>query len=376
MLVEDDFTKVTISKKAVSGENELEGATIQVLDSKGNVVTTVKGERLEWVSGTEPKVIEGLKAGEKYTLKETVAPDGYTIASTIDFTIDENGNVTAGEKQVDDGIILIEDAKTVVKVSKVEIAGGPELEGATIQVLEGGKVVEIDGKKVEWVSAVDDETTTDVNEAIHEIVGLKTGVEYTLRETVAPEGYAIATDTTFTIDETGKVITTGTMTEGGVILVEDALTKVSVSKVAVGGGEEIAGAQIQLMQKKADSDELEVVKLGGDDVAWTSAADDKSTPAVNEGVHDIVGLKPGDYVLRETVAPAGYAIATDIAFTLNADGTVTTTARTSDSGAILVEDDLTTVSISKVDIADGFEVAGAKMQVLYRNEDDEEGRTW
>ena len=49
----------------------------------------------EWTSGTEAHEIEGLKTNEEYTLKETVAPDGYTIASETTFTIDETGKVAA-----------------------------------------------------------------------------------------------------------------------------------------------------------------------------------------------------------------------------------------------------------------------------------------
>ena len=93
-----------------------------------------------------------------------------------------------------------------MKVSKTDIADGKELEGATIQILDqDGNVVE------EWVSGKEP----------HQINNLKPGVEYTLRETVAPEGYDITTDITFTIDEEGKVITKAKVTKDGVVLVED-----------------------------------------------------------------------------------------------------------------------------------------------------------
>ena len=83
--------------------------------------------------------IEGLKTGEEYTLKETVAPDGYTIASQTTFTIDETGKVTSTGTITEDGVMLVEDAKTKVKVSKTDIADGKELEGATIQILKSLK---------------------------------------------------------------------------------------------------------------------------------------------------------------------------------------------------------------------------------------------
>ena len=93
-----------------------------------------------------------------------------------------------------------------MKISKVDVADGKELEGAKIQLLENGSVID------EWVSGKEP----------HEIVGLKTGVEYVLRETVAPNGYEITTDITFTIDQNGKINTTAKVTDDGIILIEDS----------------------------------------------------------------------------------------------------------------------------------------------------------
>ena len=62
-----------------------------------------------------------------------------------------------------------------------------------------------------------DQEWDSTNEA-KEITGLETGKTYTLRETVAPAGYAITTDTTFTIAEDGTVTASGQTTtdENGV----------------------------------------------------------------------------------------------------------------------------------------------------------------
>ena len=328
ILIEDAKTKVSVSKVDIADGEEIEGATIKVIDSKGETVE-------EWVSGDKPHTIEGLKTGEEYTLRETVAPEGYTIATDTKFTIDEKGNVKSDGSVTEDGILLVEDAKTSVKVSKVDIADGKELPGATIQVLdEDGKVVEIDGQKVEWVST----------DEAHEIVGLKTGEEYTLRETVAPDGYTIATDTTFTIDETGKVTTTGTMTEDGVILIEDAKTKISVSKVDIADGKEVEGATIKVIDSKGETVE-----------EWVSG--DKP--------HTIEGLKAGEeYTLRETVAPEGYTVATDTKFSVDENGKVTSSGSVTEDGILLVEDAKTSVTVSKVDIADGEELPGATIQII------------
>ena len=86
--MKDDTTKVKISKRDITTQNELPGATLQIIDEKGNIIE-------EWVSTNEPYFIEGkLIAGKTYTLREITAPDGYEIANDVKFTVDEKGNVT------------------------------------------------------------------------------------------------------------------------------------------------------------------------------------------------------------------------------------------------------------------------------------------
>ena len=83
----DDTTKVEISKLDITNDEELVGATLQIIAEDGVVVE-------EWVSYEHPHFIEAqLIAGKTYTLKETIAPDGYTIANSIDFTVNEDGTV-------------------------------------------------------------------------------------------------------------------------------------------------------------------------------------------------------------------------------------------------------------------------------------------
>ena len=191
---------VKVSKTDVANGKELEGAKIQIIDKDGKVVA-------EWTSTKKAHEVTGLKTGETYTLHEEVAPDGYTIAADTKFTIDESGKVTSTGTITKDGVLLVEDSMTSVKVSKVDVADGKELEGAKIQILDDkGKVV------AEWTSG----------KQPHVVKGLKTGVKYTLHEVVAPNGYEITADTTFTIDKYGNVTSSGTITKDGVLLIEDA----------------------------------------------------------------------------------------------------------------------------------------------------------
>lgn len=91
------ITEVEISKVAISGGEELAGASLTVKDKDGNVAET-------WISGEEAHVITGLTAGETYTLIEESAPDGYQIAEPIEFTVSSDGTVKKVE-MIDEPIV-------------------------------------------------------------------------------------------------------------------------------------------------------------------------------------------------------------------------------------------------------------------------------
>ena len=82
----DEITRVEVSKQDITTNKELPGATLVVKDKDGNVLD-------EWVSTSEPHIIRNLIVGETYTLSETIAPDGYKIAQSIDFKIKDTGEV-------------------------------------------------------------------------------------------------------------------------------------------------------------------------------------------------------------------------------------------------------------------------------------------
>ena len=82
----DEVTRVEVSKQDITTNKELPGASLVVKDKDGNVID-------EWVSTTEPHIIKNLTVGETYTLEETIAPDGYKIAQSINFEIKDTGEV-------------------------------------------------------------------------------------------------------------------------------------------------------------------------------------------------------------------------------------------------------------------------------------------
>ena len=52
-------------------------------------------------------MIKGLYVGKTYTLTETIAPDGYQVAQSIEFTVDDTGDIQRVE-MYDDLLILPE----------------------------------------------------------------------------------------------------------------------------------------------------------------------------------------------------------------------------------------------------------------------------
>lgn len=180
--IENETTCIEISKTDITGEEELVGAKLTVIDENNEVVDS-------WTSTEKTHKIEGLIVGKTYILREEIAPDGYVKASEIKFTI-KNTNEIQKVTMID----------KIVEMTKEDI-GGKEVEGAEL------KVVDKDGKIVDsWIST---------NEA-HRIKGLIEGESYTLYEDYAPDGYVISNEVTFTVTtekETQKVLMTDKIVE-------------------------------------------------------------------------------------------------------------------------------------------------------------------
>ena len=179
---------VEISKRDVYG-NELVGAEMVLENADGEIID-------EWISDGTNHIVTELPAGD-YTLKEIAAPDGYVIATDIEFEVFADGTIkirnvdsTAISEDGNPLIVMVDDT-TKVKISKRDITTDKELPGATLQIIdEDGNVVE------EWVSA----------DEAHLVEGkLIAGKEYTLREIIAPDGYEIANEIKFTVNADGSV---------------------------------------------------------------------------------------------------------------------------------------------------------------------------
>ena len=268
-IIPDDGTDQTVTmidKRVFAFKTDtridgLAGARLEIRDSEGTVVDF-------WLSDGEAHAVSGLRKGETYTLVETEAPKGYVLAQPISFTVSEDA--------VDDILKLI---NKQLFITKTELTGGKEVEGALLEVTdkESGEV------KDSWLSG---------NEP-HPVGGLETGKTYILSERKPADGYVTAEQIEFTVQDD--------FTDQRHVMRDD-VTKVRISKQDFATGRELEGAE--LVVRNESGKEVE---------RWTSG----------KKPHDIEMLPIGSYTLTELRAPDGYEKAETVAFEVPDSGKMT-----------------------------------------------------
>lgn len=265
VVMKDKPTKVSISKKGITGETELPGAVLQLKEVDGTVIQ-------EWTSTSEPYQLTGiLEAGKTYVLHEAAAADGWAYAEDITFTVSQDGSIDR---------VIMRDRPTHVKVSKTEQTGIIGLPGAHMEIrTPDGQTV------IEWIS---DGKPVDI------IGQLVAGQDYVLHEETPPNGYAYSEDILFT------VATDGAVQE---IVMKDRPTVVIVSKKEITGEEEIPGTKLR----------IETVD-GVGVYEWISS----NKPSILTGI-----LKADtDYVLVEVQPAPGYSYSEAVRFHVSRDGSI------------------------------------------------------
>ena len=200
--ISNDTTLTEISKTDITGDKELVGAKLQVIDEDNNVID-------EWISTEKTHKIEGLEISKNYKLKEQIAPESFVKATEVEFIINETGikKVTMIDK--------------IVEMSKVDIAG-EEIIGAKMQVFdEDNNLID------EWLSEKEP----------HKISGLEENRNYRLHEELVVDSFVKATDIEFFVTEDK---------ETQHLEMIDKLVEMSKVDIA---GEEIIGAKMQVFDE-------------------------------------------------------------------------------------------------------------------------------
>ena len=227
-------------------------------------------------------------------------------------------------------MLTITDKAYTVQVEKLD-PNGNALADAVFALYdsEDNAVKDAKGNAVTWTTGDTAENITAYTTA---------GNTYVLKETTAPDGYVAVADITFTVSNKGVVTlaegTKNATVKDGVITVTDGALELKVSKTDM-GGTVLEGATMELYE----SDGTTPVKdANGEAVTWESGEEPRDIgPYLTAGE---------TYVLKETAAPTGYVVVTDITFKVGEDGTVEVTTATTtgdsyideDTGYLVVED--------------------------------------
>ena len=165
----------------------LEGVTFGLFDA----------ETTEFTEETAIEVTSTNEAGEfvfeapygSFQVMELATLPGY-------LTMDKPVAVEVNAAEVE--MEPIANNQTVVHISKVDAETGEELPGATLELYGP------DGTLIE---------TWETGDIPHVVTGLPVGEGYVLKETAAPEGYQVAEDITFAVEETSEIQFVGMVDE-------------------------------------------------------------------------------------------------------------------------------------------------------------------
>jgi len=324
-------TVIELSKKKITGDGELPGAHLQVIEKESGAVVE------EWVSTDTPHVILKLKVGVTYILRETLSPAGYTMATDVEFTVLDTDEVQS---------VVMRNKLTRVEIHKQDKETGEALEGVEFQIQDkGGNAQRFVYDSAlnayvweEFAHAGNSSVLTTNAAGTILIYGLPIG-EYEFSETKESPGYKrLRNPIAFTVKDNSDV------TSPVVIDRENEMNEVTLEKTDLVTGTPVVGAVIQIFDEAG-----ELVREVSTD---------------ENGQVLIKGLPAGTYTFREVLAPEGYILNEEtFTFIIDEQGNVT--------GVTEFMNDPTSLTVVKEDRENGQRLEGATFE-LYRLRDGEE----
>ena len=314
-----------------------------LLTAKNDIVSAIDGSILFKKEETVAKgktdingqiIIDDLFMGE-YELKETLTNEGYVLDETVHDIIFKAEDTTTKEYTHKINVTNIA-PHGQIDLLKTDKDTKEPLGGITFELTAKEDIYSLDGRNTLLYKA-GDKVSVDISEnglyvtnelgEIH-IGNLPLG-KYELREIQTLDGY-IPNNTVYDInlsyDHSDKTIYTKE------INVENEKTTTEISKIDATNNQELEGAHLSLKDKNGNIIE-----------EWVSGKE----PHIIRGL-----LVNEEYTLHEDLAPIGYATASDVTFTVNADGSPT---------KVVMKDEITKVDVSKVDATNEKEIEGAKL---------------
>lgn len=359
--MKNEPTTFETTKSDVTTGVELDGATLTVLDKKGNVIDT-------WTSVKDkPHVIQYLTVGESYILREEFAPYGYLKTSEVSFTVEDTAQVQKVEMKDEvptallivnkkgeflDKVTLLDNAKGVVEHFFEYITGN--LTEVTFEVYAAEDIHAADGvsedryKKDELIGTI----TTDEN-GIAKLGDLPVG-KYYVKEVSTAHGYVLDgepryIDLTYRDQDTPVVVYDENW--------QNSRQKVSVHvlKVEKDTQKPLQGGVFGLFAaediKSASGKTL---------IEKDSIIELKTTDAEGRITFKADLPMDGKYYVQEQYAPPGYVTSTEKKeFTFSYAGET----RSEIKYDFTFENEPTTYVFSKTDITTGHEIPGAHLEV-------------
>lgn len=273
--------------------------------------------------------LEGLPVG-KYYVKEVGTAYGYVLDDEIRY-------VDLSYQDQDTPVVVYDEdwqnnRQTVsVSVVKTEKDTDRVLEGAIFGLYAAEDIVSASGEVLIGADEIIELKVTDENGEITFVADLPIDATYYVKELYAPDGFVTTGETKeFTVTYQGDDVEAQTFE----FAFENEATTIEITKTDLTTGEELSGA------------ELKVVDENGNVVdEWTSTTE----------AHVIKELVVGKtYTLIETKPADGYATAESIEFTIE---------NTAEIQKVEMQDDVTTVEITKTDLTTGEELPGAELVV-------------
>ena len=335
--------KIWVTKTGASATELLQNAEFTLYQEDQTTKVTIAG--LTNPAKTNENgiaIFENLPCGTYY-LKETSAPEGYsinTVAQKIVISDESTQSVT------------VKDTRLSLTVSKKAVGGAVEVPGASFTITEkDDPTVVLDS----WVST----------DRAHIVTTEKmvTGKHYVLSETKAPAGYTYTDDIEFAFEVDGSIqLITAAEKNGQTITVRDTPLTLRISKQDSVTNANLAGALLGIYDET--------------DTLVTSFTTNTGVYQLPAGILEAPKTGYKEYTLKEISAPDGYEIAANIRFAVGADGkiyTVTTGVGNQTVYTVQTDNTLTMLDVEKKDLyirkldaETGKDIAGASL-VIYKD---------